>query len=57
MAPMVTLDLADVTETNDGLLVTMRRSGTNQEGKRDTVVVMRGKIALPGGATGVAEVR
>jgi site-specific recombinase XerD len=44
---LVALDVADITETKDGLLVTIRRSKTDQEGRSTTVAVVRGKIACP----------
>ena len=44
---LVALDVADVVESKDGLLVTIRRSKTDQEGRSTTVAVVRGKIACP----------
>jgi site-specific recombinase XerD len=44
---LVALDVADIAESNDGLLVTIRRSKTDQEGRSITVAIVRGKIACP----------
>ena len=44
---LVGLDVADILESNEGLLVTVRRSKTDQEGRSTTVAVLRGKIACP----------
>jgi integrase len=44
---LVALDVADITESKDGLLVTIRRSKTDQEGRSTIVAVVRGKIACP----------
>ena len=44
---LVALDVADIAETKDGLLVTIRRSKTDQEGRSTLVAVVRGKIACP----------
>jgi site-specific recombinase XerD len=44
---LVALDVADMAETKDGLLVTIRQSKTDQEGRGATVAVVRGRIACP----------
>jgi site-specific recombinase XerD len=44
---LVALDVADIAESNDGLLVTIRRSKTDQEGRSITVAIVRGKTACP----------
>jgi site-specific recombinase XerD len=44
---LVALDVADVEETETGLLVTIRRSKTDQEGKGVTIAMARGDIACP----------
>jgi site-specific recombinase XerD len=44
---LVALDVADMVESKEGLLVTIRRSKTDQEGRSTTVAVVRGKIACP----------
>jgi site-specific recombinase XerD len=44
---LVALDVADVEETETGLLVTIRRSKTDQEGKGVTIAIARGDIACP----------
>jgi hypothetical protein len=44
---LVELDAADVEETPEGLLVTIRRSKTDQEGLGRKVAIPRGEIACP----------
>jgi site-specific recombinase XerD len=44
---LVALDVADIEEGTDGLLVTVRRSKTDQEGQSAVVAVLRGRIACP----------
>jgi site-specific recombinase XerD len=44
---LVALDAEDVTETEDGLLVRVHRSKTDQEGAGRTVAIARGDIACP----------
>jgi site-specific recombinase XerD len=44
---LVALDVADIEETETGLLVTIRRSKTDQEGEGVTIAVARGTIACP----------
>ena len=44
---LVALDVADLVENADGLVVTIRRSKTDQEGQGTTVAVLRGSIACP----------
>jgi integrase len=44
---LVALDVADLQETEGGLLVTIRRSKTDQEGQGRTVAIVRGSIACP----------
>jgi len=41
------LDIADVAETETGLLVTIRRSKTEQEGEGITIAIARGDVACP----------
>ena len=44
---LVALDVADITETKSGLLVTIRRSKTDQEGEGATIAIARGDVACP----------
>lgn len=44
---LVALDIADLGETEAGLVVTIRRSKTDQEGQGRTVAIVRGGIACP----------
>jgi site-specific recombinase XerD len=44
---LVALDVADLAENADGIVVTIRRSKTDQEGHGTTVAVLRGSIACP----------
>jgi site-specific recombinase XerD len=44
---LVALDVADVEEVELGLLVTIRRSKTDQEGTGSTIAVTRGSVACP----------
>jgi len=44
---LVALDVADVEETETGLLVTIRRSKTDQEGEGVTIAIARGVVACP----------
>lgn len=44
---LVALDVADIEETETGLLVTIRRSKTDQEGEGVTIAIARGAIACP----------
>jgi site-specific recombinase XerD len=44
---LVALDVADLQEAESGLLVTIRRSKTDQEGKGRKVAIVRGSIACP----------
>jgi integrase len=44
---LVALDVADVEETETGLLVTIRHSKTDQEGQGVTIAIARGDIACP----------
>jgi integrase len=44
---LVALDVADITEAKTGLLVTIRRSKTDQEGEGVTIAIARGDIACP----------
>ena len=44
---LVALDVTDLKETEGGLLVTIRRSKTDQEGEGRTVAIVRGSIACP----------
>jgi site-specific recombinase XerD len=44
---LVALDVADITEAKTGLLVTIRRSKTDQEGEGITIAIARGDIACP----------
>ncbi len=44
---LVALDLSDIQETKDGLLITIRRSKTDQEGIGATVAVPFGNLACP----------
>ena len=59
---LVALDIADLRETEAGLVVTIRRSKTDQEGQGRTVAIVRGAIACPVravqqwlGAVGISE--
>jgi integrase len=44
---LVALDVADVAEAKTGLLVTIRRSKTDQEGEGVTIAIARGDLACP----------
>jgi site-specific recombinase XerD len=44
---LIALDLADVEQVADGLLVTIRRLKTDQEGRAGTIAIVRGQIACP----------
>jgi site-specific recombinase XerD len=44
---LVALDVADIAETEAGLLVTIRRSKTDQDGEGVTIAVPRGDVACP----------
>ena len=44
---LVGLDLADIEEVELGLLVSIRQSKTDQEGKGSTIAVTRGSVACP----------
>jgi integrase len=44
---LVALDVADIEETETGLLVTIRHSKTDQEGQGVTIAIARGDIACP----------
>lgn len=44
---LVALDIADVEESELGILVTIRRSKTDQEGAGATIAVIRGTVACP----------
>src|SRR5262249_22907962 len=44
---LVTLNVDDVEETAEGMLVTLRRSKTDQEGLGRRVAIPRGEIACP----------
>ena len=44
---LVALDVADVEETETGLLITIRRSKTDQEGEGVAIAIARGTIACP----------
>jgi len=44
---LVALDVADIAETEAGLLVTIRRSKTDQEGQGVTIAIARGDVACP----------
>ena len=44
---LVALDVADIAETETGLLVTIRRSKTDQEGEGVTIAIARGDVACP----------
>ena len=44
---LVALDVADIEETETGLLVTIRRSKTDQEGEGVTIAIARGDVACP----------
>jgi site-specific recombinase XerD len=43
----VALDVADIEDVPEGLLVTIRRSKTDQEGQGRKVAIPRGEIACP----------
>jgi site-specific recombinase XerD len=45
---LVALDVADVEETQTGLLVKIRRSKTDQEALGRTIAITRGDVACPG---------
>jgi site-specific recombinase XerD len=45
---LVALDVADVAETQTGLLVTIRRSKTDQEAMGRTIAITCGRCSLPG---------
>jgi site-specific recombinase XerD len=44
---LVALDVADIEETQTGLLVTIRRSKTDQEATGRTIAITRGDVACP----------
>ncbi len=44
---LVALDVADIAETETGLLVTIRRSKTDQDGEGVTIAIARGDVACP----------
>jgi hypothetical protein len=44
---LVALDVADIAETEAGLIVTIRHSKTDQEGKGVTIAIARGDVACP----------
>ena len=44
---LVALDVADIAETETGLLVTIRRSKTDQDGEGVTIAIPRGDVACP----------
>jgi hypothetical protein len=44
---LVALDVADIEETQTGLLVTIRRAKTDQEAVGRTIAITRGDIACP----------
>jgi site-specific recombinase XerD len=44
---LVALDVSDITEVKTGLLVTIRRSKTDQEGEGVTIAIARGDVACP----------
>ncbi|MBR1155245.1 site-specific integrase [Bradyrhizobium sp. JYMT SZCCT0428] len=44
---IVALDVADIEETEAGLLVTIRHSKTDQEGEGVTIAIARGDVACP----------
>ena len=44
---LVALDVADIAETETGLLVTIRRSKTDQDGEGATIAIPRGDVACP----------
>ena len=44
---LVVLDVADIEETETGLLVTIRHSKTDQEGAGDIIAISRGDVACP----------
>jgi integrase len=44
---LVALDVADIAETATGVLVTIRRSKTDQDGEGVTIAITRGDIACP----------
>jgi integrase len=44
---LVALDVADIAETETGLLVTIRHSKTDQEGEGATIAIAHGDVACP----------
>lgn len=44
---LVSLNVADLAENETGLLVTIRKSKTDQEGEGETIAIARGDIACP----------
>jgi integrase len=44
---LVALDVADIEETETGLLVSIRHSKTDQEGQGVTIAIARGDVACP----------
>ena len=44
---LVALNVADIAEAKNGLLVTIRRSKTDQEGEGTTIAIARGDVACP----------
>jgi integrase len=53
---LVALNVDDLEETAEGMLVTLRRSKTDQEGLGRRVAIPRGEIACPvGSSPGVAD--
>ena len=45
---LVALDVADIVETQTGLLVTIRRGTTDREALGRTIAITRGDVACPG---------
>lgn len=44
---LVALDVSDIEETDDGLLITVRKSKTDQEARGQTIAILPGAIACP----------
>jgi site-specific recombinase XerD len=45
---LVALDVNDIQETDDGLLITVRKSKTDQNARGQTIAIVRGHVRLPG---------
>jgi site-specific recombinase XerD len=44
---LIALDVSDLTETEDGLRIVIRKSKTDQEAMGETIAIVRGEVACP----------